>query len=178
MGNMNSNLGIQIDQDAVYSGGTISGKVFLQVTSETEAATLQIMFVGKEHAHVHWTTTEKRGDRQTTRHHHAYRDRTLVAIDVPLGTFPDGVVRPGNYEFPFSATLPAGLPTAMAARGDGGSGADCTMIERVAVVSHLYHDGLCSRAFSVYVTLQSPPSPRAAIAVGSPAGSVAENGNS
>ena len=34
------------------------------------------------------------------------------------------------------------------------------MIERVAVVSHLYHDGLCSRAFSVYVTLQSPPSPR------------------
>ena len=46
MGNMNSNLGIQIDQDAVYSGGVISGKVFLQVTSETVAATLQIMFVG------------------------------------------------------------------------------------------------------------------------------------
>ena len=28
MGNMNSNLGIKIDQDAVYSSGVISGKVF------------------------------------------------------------------------------------------------------------------------------------------------------
>ena len=82
---------------------------------ETEAATLQIMFVGKEHSHVHWTTTHTSGSgknrRTTTRHHHAYRDRTLVAIDVPLGTFPDGVVRPGNYEFPFSATLPDGYPS-------------------------------------------------------------------
>ena len=84
------------------------------------------MFVGKEHSHVHWTTTHTSGSgknrRTTTRHHHAYRDRTLVAIDVPLGTFPEGVVRPGNYEFPFSATLPAGLPSVMAASGGGG---DC-----------------------------------------------------
>ena len=163
MGNMNSNLGIQIDQDAVYSGGVISGKVFLQVTSETEAATLQIMFVGKEHSHVHWTTTHTSGSgknrRTTTRHHHAYRDRTLVAIDVPLGTFPEGVVRPGNYEFPFSTTLPAGLPSVMAASGGGG---DCrvtyTLKARLHKPSWYKWDTTATRSIMVQ-SAPLPPSP-------------------
>ena len=121
-----SSLGIQLDQPAVYAGGVISGKVFLQVRKDTEADTLQLMLVGREHAHTHWTTTHTTGsgdNRKTeTRHHHAYADRILVQIDVPLARFPTGRVAPGNYEFPFSATLPPGLPTSMFARGGGG---DC-----------------------------------------------------
>ena len=121
-----SSLGIQLDQPAVYAGGVISGKVFLQVRKNTEADTLQLMLVGREHAHTHWTTTHTTGsgdNRKTeTRHHHAYADRILVQIDVPLARFPTGRVAPGNYEFPFSATLPPGLPTTMFASGGGG---DC-----------------------------------------------------
>jgi hypothetical protein len=62
--------------------------------------------------------------------------------------------------------------------GDGGSGVDCTMIERVEVVSHLNQLGRWSRALSWYEMLQSPPPPRANMLVGSPGGSTAEKGNS
>ena len=128
MGNTSSSssLGIQLDQPAVYAGGEISGKVFLQVQKDTEADTLQLMLVGQEYAHVHWTTTRTTGsgDNRTTEtvHHDAYAKRILVQIDVPLAQFPTGRVAPGNYEFPFSATLPPGLPTSMFAKGGGG---DC-----------------------------------------------------
>jgi hypothetical protein len=62
--------------------------------------------------------------------------------------------------------------------GDSGSGVDCTMIERVEVVSHLNQLGRWSRALSWYEMLQSPPPPRANMLVGSPGGSTAEKGNS
>ena len=82
-----------------------------------------------------------------------------MAIDVPLGTFPDGVVRPGNYEFPFSATLPAGLPTAMAARGDGG---DCrvtyTLKARLHKPSWYKWDTTATRSIMVQ-SAPLPPSP-------------------
>ena len=62
--------------------------------------------------------------------------------------------------------------------GDGGRGVDCTMIERVEVVSHLNQLGRWSRALSAYEMLQSPPPPRANMLAGNPGGSVAEKGNS
>ena len=130
MGNStsSSSLGIQLDQLTIYAGGTVSGKVFLQVRKDTEADTLQLMLVGQEHAHVQWTTTHTTGSgdnrRTETVHHHAYANRILVQIDVPLRHFPTGRVAPGNYEFPFSAVLPPGLPTSMFARGGGG---DCSI---------------------------------------------------
>ena len=63
MGNASSNssIGIQLDQPTVYAGDTVAGKVFLQVRKETEADTLQLMLVGQEYAHVHWTTTHTTG---------------------------------------------------------------------------------------------------------------------
>eukprot|EP00964_Phaeocystis_antarctica_P080037 scaffold49926_cov55-Phaeocystis_antarctica.AAC.4 len=93
MGNSNStsssSLGIQLDQPAIYAGGTVTGKVFLQVRKDTEADTLQLMLVGQEHAHVHWTTTRTTGtgdNRKTeTVHHHAYANRILVQIDGGTG---------------------------------------------------------------------------------------------
>ena len=167
MGNSNStsssSLGIQLDQPAIYAGGTVTGKVFLQVRKDTEADTLQLMLVGQEHAHVHWTTTRTTGtgdNRKTeTVHHHAYANRILVQIDVPLAHFPNGRVAPGNYEFPFSATLPPGLPTSMFARGGGG---DCrisyALKARLHRPSWFKWDTTSTRSIMVQST-PLPPSP-------------------
>ena len=165
MGNAasSSSLGIQLDQPAIYAGGTVSGKVFLQVRKDTEADTLQLMLVGQEHAHVHWTTQETTGSgdnkRTVTKHHHAYANRILVQIDVPLAQFPTGRVAPGNYEFPFSATLPPGLPTSMFARGGGG---DCSISYALKARLHrpswFKWDTTSTRSIMVQST-PLPPSP-------------------
>lgn len=141
MGNAVATLGIQVNEGQVYSGGCISGKVFLQVNQECDADTLQVEFTGMERSHVHWTTTRTTGsgdNRKTeTVHHHAYASRCLVSLDVPLAQFPNGKVSPGNYEFPFSAVIPPGLPTSMAASGGGG---DCSV--RYQLKARLHRPGM------------------------------------
>lgn len=184
MGNSGSALGIQLDQTEVYSGGTISGKVFLQVTKETSADTLQIMFEGKEHSHVVYTKDEDKDYQDRT--YHAYANRTLVQvlglqparspgpdlpayarpppqIDVPLERFPTGSVAPGNYEFPFSVTLPPGLPTSMYASSDDiFGGGDCSISYKLKARLHrpgmMTSDTKATRSINVQ-SAPLPPSP-------------------
>ena len=52
-----------------------------------------------------------------THHHCAYATRKILNLDVPLATFPSGKLAVGNYEFPFHATIPAGLPSSMSLTG-------------------------------------------------------------
>lgn len=110
-------IAINVDP-AVFSGARVTGRVYLHVKQPIDASSLQLVVFGEEYSHVRYETGS--GDNKQT--HHAYARRNLLYIVVDLASFPGGKAAPGNYEFPFSAVLPAGLPTTMFARGDGG---DC-----------------------------------------------------
>ena len=70
-------------------------------------------------------------------HHHAYANRSLLGITVPLASFPNGKISPGRYVFPFSAVLPPSLPSTMFARGGGG---DCSVT--YSVKARLFRPGI------------------------------------
>ena len=115
-------LGIVLDTPTIFAGQVVQGRVLAQIFEECKAESLQLTVSGKEYSHVHWTETHGSGDDRRTEHHHAYANRTLVHIDVPLAIFANGIIVPGQYEFPFSAQMPEDLPSPMSAKGDGG---DC-----------------------------------------------------
>lgn len=125
MGNAAATLAISLDQEAAYSGGSLSGRAYLYVKEEIKCTALQLEVFGAEFSHVHWTTQETHGsgeNRKTvTKHHHAYARRHLLRVVVTLASFPNGSLPPGSYEFPFSLVLPSGLPSSMYAAGGGGS---------------------------------------------------------
>ena len=108
-------LGIRVNETAVYSGGKVSGTVYLNVTKACDAASLQLVIWGEEYSHVVYET----GSGKQRRTHHGYSRRNLLHTVIDLTMF-NGKAQPGNYEFPFTAQMPPGLPSSMFAsnRGD------------------------------------------------------------
>lgn len=135
-----ASLVVHLDHPATYSGGTLSGTVYLEVRQEISATFLQISVSGMERSHTHWTTTHSSGSGKnrhtTTRHHHAYANRTLFGVSTPLAAYPHGLISPGMYVHPFIVPIPAGLPSTMHAAGDGG---DCRV--NYSVDAHLVRPG-------------------------------------
>ena len=157
-------LVIHLDTPGVYAGAQITGRVYAHIQKVIEATTLQIEIFGREHSHVHWTTTHTTGsgkNRKThTKHHHAYANRTLMYIDVTLANFNGGSVQPGMYEFPFSAMMPPNLPSSMCARGGGG---DCRV--HYGVRARLHRPGWTKWDLTAQapVVLQATPQPPIAV---------------
>lgn len=78
MGNAAATLAISLDQEAAYSGGSLSGRAYLYVKEEIKCTALQLEVFGAEFSHVHWTTQETHGSGEnrktvtsTTMHTHA-----------------------------------------------------------------------------------------------------------
>jgi hypothetical protein len=117
MGNKPATLAMSLDQQAVHSGGLVTGRIYLNVTAEVECSALQFQISGGEHTTVRYERTTGSGDNKKTTTHYAHGHRTLLNIIVPLAQFPSGTAAPGQYEFPFSAQLPAGLPSSMCVSG-------------------------------------------------------------
>ena len=113
-------LAISIDQPAVYSGQNISGKILLSIFQPCDASSLQVVLYGEEYSHVRYST----GSGKERKTKHAYARRSLLYVVIDLATFPDGSVKAGNYEYPFVAAMPEGLPSTMFATGGGG---DCKL---------------------------------------------------
>lgn len=160
MGNANATLAIALDQEAVFAGSVVSGKVYLDVKKDTDASSLQLILEGKEHSHTHWTESHGSGDNRHTEHHHAYANRTLIKLTFDLAEFPGGKVAIGQYEFPFSAELPPGLPSTMYASGQGG---DCRIAYSFRARMHrpglFKWDTKAKRSFLVS-SMPLPPEPQ------------------
>lgn len=120
MGSSNSTIVVQIDSQ-VMAGCAVHGRIYLQLGEEVSASALQLEVFGQERTCVHYTRTHSTGsgkNRQThTTHHYARAHRSLLSISVPIANFPGGKAGPGQFEFPFTFTLPAGLPTTMHVAG-------------------------------------------------------------
>ena len=48
-------VGILLDTPAIYAGGVVSGRLYLQLDTATEATALQVCVYGQEYSHVHYT---------------------------------------------------------------------------------------------------------------------------
>ena len=111
---------VQLDNEQVYAGSEVHGRVYLNLTSEVSATAFLLEVRGKEATTVHYTrrhTTGSGDNRRThTTHHYARASRELLRIDIHLASWPASKIGPGQFEFPFRFVLPATLPTTMNCR--------------------------------------------------------------
>ena len=79
-----SRLVVKIDQEAVYAGGVVSGRVYAQIRKKTTATELRIEVKGEEFAHVVSAilTTPRRPDRESDRHSKKVRYRCAGTLCV------------------------------------------------------------------------------------------------
>ncbi len=123
MGNAAGTLGVVINEQNCTAGGQVSGTVYVMVNSEIEAEYLILSVSGEEYALVCWRETRGSGDnRKTVTRRRRYK-RSLVQLETSLADFSTAGAKlaPGRYEFPFTLTLPYGLPSSMGSRGPHGS---------------------------------------------------------
>jgi len=139
MGNTPLTIGLQIDTPPAtkyhVAGSILYGKVYLSITGHDGivASSLRLKVIGKEYVLVHHTTTTEdrnrssnHGGRQrsssnsssssVTRDHYEQSTHDIWNVDHPLKVFPTGTIPPGNYEFPFSLSLPESLPSTMSSQ--------------------------------------------------------------
>jgi hypothetical protein len=105
------------DQPVVYAGQNVTGKVYLCVIQEDVKCTaIGCRFIGQEFTSV--THADENSSSTATER------RRFMDSRVCLHRKPEGVVRRGHYEFPFSFTMPATVPATTFAGGL----ADCGFI--------------------------------------------------
>lgn len=118
MGNSPITVGIRTQKLDYKAGDSVNGTVYMSVTkSGQRAQALVLQIVGREHAVVHYTTTEthRDGHAEHTRHHDHYDESThdFMRIEYPLHRFESQQLVSGQFEFPFSIQLPLDLPSSM-----------------------------------------------------------------
>jgi hypothetical protein len=120
-------VGIRWNKTIYMAGETASGTIEMNIAAPAgwPAASVQLTISGEEKTHVVYQTTHTTGsgDNQTTvtTTHHAHAKRPLLNLSVVVAQVPGGYLGPGQYSWPFTATLPEGLPSTMTA-GHGSSG--------------------------------------------------------
>ncbi len=107
---------VQLENEVVYAGSEVRGRVYLNLTSEVSATAFLLEVRGKEATTVHYTRSSGSGKNRKTTHHYARASRELLRIDIQLTSCPSAKIGPGQFEFPFRFDLPATLPTTMSCR--------------------------------------------------------------
>ncbi|CAN0197654.1 unnamed protein product [Ectocarpus fasciculatus] len=97
-------------QQECFAGSVVQGSVEVQVCTknnkESSADGLKLRLVGLVKTAVEYSTGQ--GDESKM----AREDKEILSYDVQLGSF-GGKAASGSHNFPFSVTLPAGLPPSM-----------------------------------------------------------------
>ena len=127
-------LVVKVDQEAVYTGGVVSGRVYAQINTATAATELRIEVKGEEFAHVVWDDGD--GERKNYRHHRASHE--LLHLDTVLADFSAGGLTAGSYEYPFTFRMPPNLPSTMRTTEHGAAGdrGDCKISYGISVRLH------------------------------------------
>ncbi|XP_076033484.1 arrestin domain-containing protein 3-like [Oratosquilla oratoria] len=107
---MPTNINVILDHpDFVYfPGQTITGRIQLTNTSPKNCRGVKVKFKG--YSKVHWTESEKEGDKQVTRHYRSSESYYNTNYYV-WGNGSECQLPPGNHTFNFSFMLPPSLPS-------------------------------------------------------------------
>ncbi len=124
MGNSPITVGLKTQKLNYKAGDYVNGTVYLSVNKEGQQAQAVVLrIIGKEHAVVHYTTSETRreGDTDHTYHQDHYDDSTydFLRIEYPLHRFQTERLARGQFEFPFCIQLPQDLPSTMKCQKGG-----------------------------------------------------------
>jgi hypothetical protein len=96
------------DQQVVYAGQNATGKVYVSVIQEeVSCVSVGCRIIGQELTAVTYTTSDSKGNQSS---HTAIEKRRFMDMKICLHSRPEGVIRGGHYEFPFSFTMPASAP--------------------------------------------------------------------
>ena len=110
MGNAPVKIGIRLDNNVVEAGNVLKGRVFLSVQNrDQQARGVHLVLKGDEKSLIRRNETHREQD-------HRYSHSTsssILHMDVPLTTFPTGLVPSGQFEYPFEWPLPDKLPSSM-----------------------------------------------------------------
>ena len=98
---------VQERTDQIYfTGSSITGSLLLSVTEPKDYKHVSIRFGGK--AHVHWT--EGSGENSTSYNAtEPYIDEKIILWSSDQS--PDGKLDPGEYNWPFTFTIPSNVPS-------------------------------------------------------------------
>jgi hypothetical protein len=127
-------INVALDAAMVAPGTATTGKVYLSVNNEkVDAESLMLRIVGGEYTLIKHAT----GSGDERRVHNYYSSSIFLDYAFPLTVVQDGCFRKGQYEFPFSFTLPPGvLPTMGAATQSGQNSGHCSVKYSMEVKLH------------------------------------------
>mmetsp|Transcript_19596 Transcript_19596/g.32756 ORF Transcript_19596/g.32756 Transcript_19596/m.32756 type:complete len:609 (-) Transcript_19596:112-1938(-) len=124
MGNSNggkpnvATIHTHFDQQCVLAGTTVTGKIYLQVTqAEVSCTSIGSRIVGQEYAEVHYTESHGTGKNKRTVHKTARSWNNFLTLNLKLADCSEGIIRRGQYEYPFSFVLPSGSPASFRCGG-------------------------------------------------------------
>lgn len=102
---------IRTNEPHYYPGDTISGEVYLSLAKAFEGNRLTIKIKGKEKCQFETEETHGTGENRTTHHVMRYGKAEFYRHKLPLFTFYEDWVQPGQYTFPFCFKLNDILPS-------------------------------------------------------------------
>jgi hypothetical protein len=135
MGNITTSatLNVVINSPSIIPGVPVQGRVYLMVNHDrVEAETLMLRITGGEYTCVRYVS----GNGEHRNHHSAHSTSIFLDLAFPLASSQDGYFRRGQYEFPFTFTLPTGVLPSMGATIPGDHGGHCSVTYTVEVKLH------------------------------------------
>ena len=106
-------IAIELDKNGiVIPGETLNGKVYLEVFKDSISADyLDVIITGKEHTKVSYNKSIESDGKSRNETHYAFEEHVFFNKHCILFQFQNGgKVNKGRYEYPFSITIPVGLP--------------------------------------------------------------------
>jgi hypothetical protein len=95
-------------QAVVQAGGEVTGKVCLSVIQDqVSCGSIGCRVTGQETTLATYTTTDSDGNSSSST---ATERRRFMDLKLCLRNVPEGVIRRGQYEYPFCFTMPASVP--------------------------------------------------------------------
>lgn len=102
---------IRTNEPYYFPGATVSGEVYLSLSHAFEGNRLTIKLKGKEKCRFETTETHGEGENRRTEHHTRWGKADFYRHKLPLFTFYEDWVQPGQYTFPFCFKLNDILPS-------------------------------------------------------------------
>jgi len=106
-------IAIELDKNGiVIPGETLNGKVYLEIFKDSISADyLDVIITGKEHTKVSYNKSIESDGKSRNETHYAFEEHVFFSKNCNLFQFQNGgKVIKGRYEYPFSITIPFGLP--------------------------------------------------------------------
>eukprot|EP00820_Chromera_velia_P005014 Cvel_17944.t1-p1 / transcript=Cvel_17944.t1 / gene=Cvel_17944 / organism=Chromera_velia_CCMP2878 / gene_product=Arrestin domain-containing protein A, putative / transcript_product=Arrestin domain-containing protein A, putative / location=Cvel_scaffold1459:141-1509(-) / protein_length=432 / sequence_SO=supercontig / SO=protein_coding / is_pseudo=false len=114
-------MGIRLNQETYVAGDTVQGTVYCQCSKETPVSCIRVELQGKETTYLEWQEEVGSGDSKHLERRSARDQQVFLKISLPVFSPANGLLPPGQYEFPFQVQLPSDLSSSLTFLHEGRS---------------------------------------------------------